>query len=145
MRYRLFQVDVFAGRQGPHRRHCVPVMGSGYDHGIDRIIVQDRAQVGRPSHWTTGAAQHQTGQLVPHCFVRIANGSNANAVLAHERFGELGPVPPTADYRHHHIGRRKTAPVQKTAAGADGSGRSGQQARFKESPSRPGCAHDTEK
>ena len=42
---RFFHVHVLAGLTGPNRGQRVPVIGRGYDHGINTFVFQDAAQI----------------------------------------------------------------------------------------------------
>ena len=45
VRDRLFDIDVLAGVAGQNRRGRMPMVGRGDDDGIDRLVVEDFAEI----------------------------------------------------------------------------------------------------
>jgi hypothetical protein len=99
---RLLQVHVLARLHRPDRRQRVPVVARGDRHAVDRLVVDDLAQVLVRRHLTALLLRHGIGQPAGTAEVSIAHGHHVAIAPA----GEAPRMDRAANARANHRDRQ---------------------------------------
>ena len=84
-----FDVHVLAGLTCPNRHQRVPMVGRGNRHRVDRLVVEQPADIRHGSRPSTDFAE----ALVEHRLVDITQGSNLDTRDAGKRIQVIFPAP----------------------------------------------------
>ena len=100
---RFLDVDVLAGLAGPDGRQGMPVIGSGRDDGVDRLVVQGLAEILDDLGWFSLQSLDQAGLRLSARRVRITGIGVLTIIALQKSFDQSSAASTAADGGQHDL------------------------------------------